>query len=717
MDEREMTGANGKDGSEKNTVRRRRPETGEVGRSAAMGGAARTGRTGGERTAGNGRRTREGSQGRPERRSREGSQGRPERRSLEGSQGRPERSRTDAGEVRRARPRRPEGNPARPRREEGTARPRPAENAARRTRKSSKKKHTGLKVAVVLLLIVLLTAFAGGAFVWKKYGPTKEKYDLNTYFGIGTADQGGVTLNNEVMEAQNMRVDGKVYVTYEFVRDYLNDRFYWDTSQNALLYTLPAGILKVTADSMDYTVSQEIRSEDYVILRREENTAYIAMDFVQKFTNLEFTFYQNPNRLFIISEFGETKTAEVKKATPVRCLGGMRSPVLTELAKGAKVTLLDEAGDWKKVRTQEGFVGYIYQSRLTDEKVETTSREFTEDEYTSIHKDYTINLAWHQVTSEAANSGVQSVIASTRGLTTISPTWFTIADNSGNLTSIASADYVDYAHRMGIEVWALVDNFGENVDDLTLFRNMAARENLIKQLISESLRIGVDGINVDFEQIPMEAGEHYIQFIRELSLQCRQNNLVLSVDNYVPKGYNAHYHRTEQGVMADYVIIMGYDEHFGGSYEAGSVASYNYVKEGIEETLKEVPAEKVINAVPFYTRLWRETPKTEAELAEQAGTEAAEYPMKVTSEAIGMAEAASRVSAAGVTAVWDDTTKQNYASWTDSDGSTYKIWLEDASSLEAKLQLMKDNGLAGSAAWKLGFETADIWDLISQYVN
>ena len=169
--------------------------------------------------------------------------------------------------------------------------------------------------------------------------------------------------------------------------------------------------------------------------------------------------------------------------------------------------------------------------------------------------------------------------------------------------------------------------------------------------------------------------------------------------------------------MADYVIIMGYDEHFAGSYEAGSVASYNYVKERIEETLRDVPADKVINAVPFYTRLWNETPKTDEERAEDQGTEAESYSMKVTSEALGMEEAAQRVSEAGATVTWDDTAKQNYAEWQGDNDSTYRIWLEDASSLEVKLGLMKDNNLAGTAAWKLGFETSDIWDLIQKYVN
>ena len=280
----------------------------------------------------------------------------------------------------------------------------------------------------------------------------------------------------------------------------------------------------------------------------------------------------------------------------------------------------------------------------------------------------------------------------------------------------ASADYVKTAHEAGMEVWGLVDNFNSSVSTLATLSNTASRNHLVEMLLSEAKRVGMDGINVDFESMTKEEAPHFIQFTRELSIGCRKNSLVLSVDDPVPE-FTTYYNRKEQGIVADYVIIMGYDEHFAGSYEAGSVASYNYVKEGIEETLRDVPADKVINAVPFYTRLWNETPKTDEERAEDQGTEAESYSMKVTSEALGMEEAAQRVSEAGATVTWDDTAKQNYAEWQGDNDSTYRIWLEDASSLEVKLGLMKDNNLAGTAAWKLGFETSDIWDLIRKYVN
>lgn len=606
------------------------------------------------------------------------------------------------------------------RREENTDRRRAQDRTREsqvRTRKKRRRKRRTNKVLIAILLFIIVVMVTACALVWIKYGPTNERYDLNKYFGVEKESELGITINNEVMELKGLRVDNTIYVPYEIVRDYLNGRFYFDSNENILLYTLEDAIVRTGVGSQTYTIAKEEYAEDYTILKTEGHAAYIAIEFVKEYTDLDYTVYEQPGRIMIETDFEERVVAGVKRNTEVRLRGGVKSPILTEVEKGDTVRVIEEASDWMKICTSDGVVGYVKKSRLKREEKLTISRDFNYQTFTNISVGKTINLAWHQVTSQTANNAVLEVIANTKGLTTISPTWFSVVDNSGNISSLASSTYVNYAHQSGIDVWALVDNFSDNIDQLELLSHTSSRENLVNQLISEALKSGIDGINVDFEQIPVEAGEHYIQFIRELSVKCRLNNLVLSVDNYVPMGYNEHYHREEQGIVADYVIIMGYDEHYSGSLEAGSVASYDYVKSGIEETLKDVPAEKVVNAMPFYTRLWREEPKTAEELEKQKGSEAGLYEMKVTSEALGMTAARNRVNAAGAEIVWDDVTKQNYAEWLGADGATYKIWLEDASSLEVKLQLMKEYNLAGTAAWKLGFETADIWELILKYVN
>jgi len=600
------------------------------------------------------------------------------------------------------------------------ARPKTRQSNRNRKRMQAKKRRKRNLVIKTFLFIILIVGIIGGTFLINRYGPTKEKADLNEYYGLETENQLAVIVDNEVLGAQGLIIEGRPYVEYAVVRDYLNDRFYVDFYENILLYTLPEGTISVDVGSEEYTLVKEKKSVGYDILKMEGNKAYIALEFVQKYTNMKYEAYENPNRVMIVSDWGETTVAMVKKDTQVRYRGGVKSPVLTEISKRDTVTVIESEENWKKVRTEDGFIGYVKKNCLKNEKTETITQLFEEQVYPNISKDYTINMAWHVVTNKTANNYVLETIASTKGLNTISPTWFTVADTDGNLTSLASSQYVNYAHQSNLEVWALIRDFDGGIDSYEesyeLLSHTSSREKLINQLMAEVLKNDIDGINVDFEKISEECGEHYIQFLRELSLKCRQNGIILSVDNYVPKGYNAHYHLEEQGEIVDYVIIMGYDEHYAGSYESGSVASLEFVKTGIEETLKVVSNEKVINAVPFFTRLWKEVPKTEEELAAQEGTEAAEYSVKVTSQAYGMEAAEKVIRNYGQKTFLDEATGQNYAEW-EADGAVYKIWLEDEVALEAKLKLLKEYDLAGSAAWRLGFEKSGIWELILRYVN
>lgn len=576
------------------------------------------------------------------------------------------------------------------------------------------------------LLILLIIGGIGSKIVWEKYGPSKEKADLNEYYGIISEDDMAVIINDQVIKdwetetAVGKIIDGQAYVEYSVVRKYINKRFYWDPNESTLLYTLPNGNVSVHVGSSEYTEISEEQREDYVILKTEGRTAYIALPFIQKYTNMDYSIYDTPNRVSITSDWTEIQTAMIKSDTEVRYQGGVKSPILTEVSKNEKVVVLEDEDNWMKVSTEDGFVGYVKTNKLKKEQIETLTRAFEEPEYTNISVSGKINMAWHNVDNETANQYVLETIASTKGLTVIAPTWFSIADTEGNLKSIASSDYVNYAHQSNLKVWAVLRDFhgGINSFDETydVLSSTSKRENLINQVIAAVLQTGIDGINLDFELISTECGEHYIQFVRELSVKCRQNGIVFSIDNYVPQPYNEHYDLKEQGIMADYVMIMCYDEHIDGSYTAGSVASYDYVKQGIEDALNEVPAEKLVEGIPLFTRLWLETPKTESELADDAGTEAENYTYKVTSTALSMDDATDVLDQYGVSATWDDVTKQNYAEWETEDG-TYKIWLEDFASIEEKLKISKEHNLAGVASWKLGQENSGVWDLILQYVN
>lgn len=628
------------------------------------------------------------------------------------------------------------GNPYRENTNRRMAGERPGSGRRRPVKRSSRARRRRRNAVIRwLILIILVIAAAGGFLFWKKYGPSKEKADLKQYYDIGAEDEAAVIINNEVIRenaessdnTENAPVpcricDGQYYLEYSVVRDRINERFYWDPNENVLLYTLPDGNVTVEVGSRDYTHITEKKSADYDILKTEGRIAYIALPFIQQYTNMEYKTYdsQTPTRVVITSRWGETETAEMKRDTEVRYRGGVKSPILTEVDKGTKVTVLEDENNWMCIGTEDGFVGYVKTSALKNIKTETTSREFDEPVYSNISKDYTINMAWHNVTNETANNYILESIADTKGLTTVAPTWFSLADTEGNISSIADADYVNYAHQSNLEVWAVLRDFhgGINSYDETyeVLSYTSKRTKVINQVVAKAIETGIDGINLDFELVSAQCGEHYIQFVRELSVKCRQNGLVFSIDNYVPQPYNAHYDLKEQGIVADYVMIMGYDEHTEGADEAGSVASITYLENGIDNALKDVPAEKLVAGIPFYTRLWFETPKTEEELKAETDAEEVQYLNEVTSKAYGMEEAAKVVSDAGAQLQWDEETMQNYAEW-EADGGVYRIWLEDSKSLEAKMKVISEKQIAGVAEWSLGMESSSVWDVILQYVN
>lgn len=567
-----------------------------------------------------------------------------------------------------------------------------------------KKKLIPVITAIVLIIVVI--AVSAGIKLAEKYSYSKERANLEEYFGIASADEVPIILQDELIEESARLLDGVYYLDLATVHKYFNDRFYEDKNEGLLLYTLPEDTVRVVIGSADYTTREGTASEEYTIARYEAgaegDVLYVAVDYVKKYANFSYEVFAEPNRMQVYTEWKERTTAQITKDTAVRYQGGVKSPVLKDMKEGDEVIVLETMENWSKVKTSDAFIGYVENKRLgihnTESLIPVT--DYTEPEYTNISKPYKINLTWHVVAGTAGNDTLGAALEGTKGINTISPTWFALTDNEGNFSSFATKDYVTKAHDRGIEVWGLIDNFTNKdaVNTYEVLSYTSKRAYLIENLIEEALEYDLDGINVDFEEISQDAGEHFIQFIRELSVACRANGIVLSVDNYVPTGYTDHYDREEQGVFADYVVIMGYDEHYSGSPEAGSVASIGFVEEGIKKTVDQVPPEKVINAVPFYTRIW-----------ETNGA-------KLTAQAVGMELAEEFVANHKIETRWDEVTCQNYGEIQEGD-SFYQVWLEDEQSIEVKLNIMQKYNIAGVASWRLGFEKASIWDVIGNYMN
>ncbi len=558
-----------------------------------------------------------------------------------------------------------------------------------------------IPVLIAIVLIIVVGAAAFGAKLLDRYSYSKEKANLAEYFGVTGDDDVPVILQDEKIEEHAKLWDGMCYFDFATVQKYFNDRFYEDKKEGLLLYTLPDAIVRTQIGTSEVSKNGETESRDYVLARYEGEQLYVAADFVKEYTNFSYELFTDPNHMQVYTEWNQRETATVTKDTQVRYQGGIKSDILREISKGESVTVLEQMETWCKVKTQDAYIGYVENKKLseitTQEPIPVT--DYEEPVYTSNTRDHKINLAWHGVDGAAGNDTLESMLQNTKSINVISPTWFALTDNEGNFSSAATQDYVDRAHNMGLEVWGLVDNFTKGqVDTYEVLAGTTNRTKLIDGLVAEALQYGLDGINVDFENITQEAGQPFIEFIRELSIPCREHGLVLSVDNYVPMDHTDHYDRREQGVVADYVIIMGYDEHYKGSKEAGSVASIDFVERGIANTVEQVPAEKVINAIPFYTRIW-----------ETRGT-------TVDSQAVGMEIARQYIENHSIATVWDETTCQNYGEYQSGD-SYFQVWLEDEESIQVKLNIMSKYGLAGVAEWKLGFDEPDVWNVIEAYMN
>lgn len=539
---------------------------------------------------------------------------------------------------------------------------------------------------VALGLIVLVIAGFFGIRLVERYTPSKEPADIGKLLGV-SGDEVAVFLNDEFQEAKGLFIEEQTYLPVKWVNEKLNERFYWDNNEKLLVYALPESIVYA-----DHTTKG---SSGKPLIWVNDEGVYLSLGLIANYTDIRIDAFDlaEHKRVFIANDWSEETKAVAGTKGNVREKGGIKSPVITRIEKGSEVTVLETMETWDKVRTPDGYIGYVEHKRLGESRREQPVSTFEAPVYKNISLDEPVCLAWHQVTRPEGNASFDSLIANTEGLNVIAPTWFELTDNEAGFNSYADAAYVEKAHSMGLQVWALINNFSNNVQTEVLLSKTSTRQKLIEKLMAEVKEYNLDGLNLDFEGIKKEAGVHYIQFIRELSVSCRKEGIVLSVDNYVPYAGNEFYNRKEQGIVADYVIVMGYDEHYSGG-EAGSVASIGYVEDGISNTLKVVPKEKLINAIPLYTRVWIE------------GADG-----KTSSEALGIARAKEWVEENQVELYWQEELGQYYGEVKTEEG-TKRVWMEEERSIGLKMDLIQKYDLAGVACWKLGFEPAELWEEI-----
>lgn len=552
-------------------------------------------------------------------------------------------------------------------------------------------------VLVVLILIVIVGASGVGSFLINRYKPGTEYMAGNEYFNLTDENSVALIQNGELLEEQAVLIGGEPYAAYTYVESRLNSCFYWDEETKGILLTTSGGVQTLLPG--DAAVAKTPGGQP-AVQQESDGKVYISLDVVKEYTDLDYAYYSDPNRVVIRNEWDGVEQATVQSDTAqVRQKGGIKSLILADVQKGDTLLYLENLDNWCKVMTADGYTGYIQTEDISEpEAIE--ARTAKKDSYERITRDHKINLVWHQSTSTESNDAMAEMTAEMTGVNVISPTWFSVTDGTGTISSLASADYVKLTHDAGREVWGLIDNFNEAFDETTDLAYASVRSRIIEQLLAEAASCGMDGINVDFENLKEAGIPHYLQFLRELTSAAHAQNLVVSVDTPVPQAYTMYYQRGEQARFVDYMIVMAYDEHFAGSEEAGSVSSLPFVQQAVEEMTRVMPADQVICGIPFYTRVW----------TEKFGQSA------ITSEVLGMDGAKNYAKENQMTETWDASLGQNVATVETSD-ARYTIWMEDEQSMEEKLKVIQSADLAGVAEWKLGFECADVWSLISEYIE
>ncbi len=581
-----------------------------------------------------------------------------------------------------------------------------------------KKNRQTIWLALIFIIGVVICGLSIAAYFFL---PSFKQVDFHTYFDISKNDVTLVVedkrLTNSVADAVRnpVRIAGTTYFDFEFVKR-LDRNIFWDSDERILTVTTLGTVMRLKPDEVAITVNMQPETIKTPI-RYEENAdrVLIPSDFIERMYHVTLGYNETFNVAWVDYRDVERRKAIVKtKKAALRYKPDKKSDIELQLEQSTLLIVYDTDGDFIRVRTAEGLLGYIKTSEIeiteTIEKepkpVETVTGMVRADRPV-LPANGKIVMAWDQ------DFRMESV----EGLNVIAPTWFTfdIDRMNGDIVSKADKTYVQWAHNLGYQVWALISDFSSDTSrskhmDLsaTILSKTSRREHVIKQLLNYADEYQLDGINIDFEYIQIADAEFYKQFFRELAPLCKQRGITLSVDMYNPMPDNywsRYYNREEIGALCDYLCVMAYDEHTFGT-ESGPVASLPFVSNGLSLTLSEVPKEKVIMGMPFYVRIWRE---------ENVGGE-----IKNTIRNLGMDAAKRQFDEQNASWVYDagyGCFYGEYEAVEDGRKVKYRTWLEDERSIKEKLEVFKKHDIAGVAGWKIGLESKGIWGLIGEYVR
>lgn len=550
------------------------------------------------------------------------------------------------------------------------------------------------KIFLSLLVLIVIAGLIGGGIYTAKYKSNEEV--------IGFSDEVYLIIEDVLIEYGEPVIfqDDEMYFSYEIIKTYFDEDIYYDEAEGTIVMTSVDKVRRYKIGEYEGSINSKTYLIDNPIILLKDKV-YVPIELFKDDYHIDVEFYPETNAVVVdYTDIYYLNGEVILQGASLRTDLDIKSPMLfSNIEIGTGLYVYGEFENWYKVRTFDGVPGFIEKKYLKINhtkdiyKTELLDREELINPYSD-----KINLTWDYTYRKLVNT---DNIAPIDGVNIMSPTWFSITDANGTIYDKGNRDYVKKYRDLGYEIWPLIDNDFD--PDLTheLLKSSEKRELIINNILDIYLDYGFQGINIDFENVYLKDRDLLTQFVRELYPTFKEKNLMVSMavtTLSTSENWSLCYDRERLADANDYLMLMAYDQHWAASPIAGSVAQYSWVESGIRGVLEHIPNDKLILAVPYYTRLW----------IEEDG--------KVSSQALSMEVANRFIEENNMELIWDDESMQYYGKL-EKDNKLYKIWLEDSSSLEYKASLINKYDLAGIASWRKGFETEDIWTAIHSVVN
>ncbi|PKM88691.1 MAG: glycosyl hydrolase [Firmicutes bacterium HGW-Firmicutes-12] len=538
----------------------------------------------------------------------------------------------------------------------------------------------GLLVVGILIIVLILY-----------FSPSWQQQPLNK------TEQPKLFLMGNLIEHAICYEEEELYLSYDFIKEYLDPTIQFNEESKLVIVTTEENVYHFTVGFKDGLQNLTPYSFTYPVIEKDE-TIYLPADPLKDYYDLDI--YEDKKALLVwLHNLGQPiQQGKVIAEGKLRHQNIYRSPWSSVIGKDEVVSILKEEEGWYWVETKDGRMGY-----LGEDKVEL-SQIIVSQVPTKIYPPWNplqkpVIVTWEHAGDKTVDS---RTLGEMEGLQVVSPTWFHLRED-GLIVNRADKRYVQWAHQKGLQVWGLFDNDFDPDLTHTFLHDPELRIKAIRQLLSLVELYELDGINLDFENMYLKDKEAYVQFVRELAPLLHEKERLLTVDvtfHSRSETWSMCYDRVGLAEVADYLMVMGYDENGSGSSSAGSVSSLPWVEKGLEKMLEEVSADKLILGIPFYTRLWIET-------IDEIGK------ISLTSKALSMVTAEKWIVEHNAQIQIDETARQHYVEVKEGD-TTYRMWLEDEFSQNKRIELMKKYRLAGISAWRRGYEPEETWPLLAE---